>query len=136
HRGGGREGGAPHPLDHPGEGGLRAAARGRAHALEDAPGAHRALALGSRGPGRAAHPPRPLAAPRRAGGRAHRELVARSPVGGFAMRRFTPVDVSSLILTVQKPSRYLGNEVNAVRKDLREAEVTWALAFPDLYEMG
>jgi len=52
------------------------------------------------------------------------------------MRRFTPVDVSSLILTVQKPSRYLGNEVNAVRKDLREAEVTWALAFPDLYEMG
>src|SRR5690606_26283160 len=52
------------------------------------------------------------------------------------MRRFESVDVSRLILGVQKPSRYLGNEVNAIRKDLRAAEITWALAFPDLYEMG
>ena len=52
------------------------------------------------------------------------------------MSRYEPVEISDLILTVRKPSRYLGNEVNAIRKDLRAAEVTWALAFPDLYELG
>src|SRR5436853_349486 len=41
-----------------------------------------------------------------------------------------------LILSAQKPSRYAGGELNAVRKDLRAARVTWALAFPDTYEVG
>ena len=37
---------------------------------------------------------------------------------------------------VEKPSRYLGNEVNAVRKDPASVEVRIALAFPDLYDLG
>ena len=37
---------------------------------------------------------------------------------------------------VEKPSRYLGNEVNAVRKDPDAMDVTVALAFPDLYDLG
>lgn len=37
---------------------------------------------------------------------------------------------------VEKPSRYLGNEVNAVRGDLSGVEVRVALAFPDLYDIG
>src|SRR3954470_12244951 len=41
-----------------------------------------------------------------------------------------------LILSAQKPSRYAGGELNAVRKDLSKARVTWALAFPDTYEVG
>jgi len=41
-----------------------------------------------------------------------------------------------LILSAQKPSRYVGGEWNAVKKDLRRATVTWALAFPDTYEVG
>src|SRR5437763_7417579 len=41
-----------------------------------------------------------------------------------------------LILQSQKPSRYVGGEWNAVKKDLRQATVTWALAFPDTYEVG
>src|SRR6266446_9271503 len=41
-----------------------------------------------------------------------------------------------LILSAQKPSRYAGGELNAVRKDLAKARVTWALAFPDTYEVG
>src|SRR5438270_8365425 len=41
-----------------------------------------------------------------------------------------------LILSAQKPSRYVGGEWNAVKKDLRKARVTWALAFPDTYEVG
>ena len=30
--------------------------------------------------------------------------------------RFAPLDVDELILSVQKPSRYVGGEVNAVHK--------------------
>jgi len=41
-----------------------------------------------------------------------------------------------LILSAQKPSRYAGGELNAVHKDLAKAAVTWALAFPDTYEVG
>lgn len=52
------------------------------------------------------------------------------------MSRYCPVDVDRLILSAQKPSRYVGGEVNSIRKDLRAAEVTWALAFPDVYEVG
>ena len=37
---------------------------------------------------------------------------------------------------VSKASRYLGNEVNAVRKDLSSVSLTFALAFPDAYEIG
>jgi len=39
-----------------------------------------------------------------------------------------------LLLGVEKPGRYLGTEVNAVRK--REAAVSFLLAFPDTYEVG
>src|SRR5437764_3881047 len=41
-----------------------------------------------------------------------------------------------LILQAQKPSRYVGGEWNAIKKHLRKAKVTWALAFPDTYEVG
>ncbi len=37
---------------------------------------------------------------------------------------------------VEKPSRYLGTEVNAARKDPAEVEVRLALCFPDLYDLG
>jgi radical SAM family uncharacterized protein len=41
-----------------------------------------------------------------------------------------------LLLSVEKPGRYLGLERNLVRKELSEASVTLALAFPDTYEIG
>jgi radical SAM family uncharacterized protein/radical SAM-linked protein len=37
---------------------------------------------------------------------------------------------------VQKPSRYLGCELNTVHKDLSTVDVRIALAFPDLYDLG
>ncbi|MGQ9852515.1 MAG: radical SAM protein, partial [Candidatus Oleimicrobiaceae bacterium] len=37
---------------------------------------------------------------------------------------------------VSKPGRYLGNEINVVRKPFDDAELRVALAFPDVYEMG
>ncbi|MEA2038644.1 MAG: TIGR03960 family B12-binding radical SAM protein [Thermodesulfobacteriota bacterium] len=37
---------------------------------------------------------------------------------------------------INRPSRYLGNEVNSIRKDRAEVEVSVALAFPDVYDVG
>ena len=40
-----------------------------------------------------------------------------------------------LLLQVQKPARYLGNEMHAVYKD-RDIPVRFAMCFPDVYEIG
>jgi radical SAM family uncharacterized protein len=37
---------------------------------------------------------------------------------------------------VTRPGRYIGGEVNQIRKDLSKAELTAALCFPDVYEVG
>ena len=37
---------------------------------------------------------------------------------------------------VRKPGRYTGGEVNSVKKDLTKVDLTFGLAFPDLYEIG
>ncbi|MCZ6871918.1 MAG: B12-binding domain-containing radical SAM protein, partial [bacterium] len=37
---------------------------------------------------------------------------------------------------IQKPSRYLGCELNTVHKDLADVDVRFVLAFPDLYDLG
>ena len=37
---------------------------------------------------------------------------------------------------VSRPGRYIGGEVNQIRKDLNKAELTFALCFPDVYEVG
>jgi radical SAM family uncharacterized protein/radical SAM-linked protein len=37
---------------------------------------------------------------------------------------------------IQRPSRYVGGEINAIRKGGVPVEVTMALAFPDTYEVG
>jgi len=40
------------------------------------------------------------------------------------------------LLRVTKPSRYIGHEINAVKKDTKKIEVSILLAFPDVYEVG
>jgi len=37
---------------------------------------------------------------------------------------------------VEKPSRYIGTEINAARKDRQACRLSFALAFPDSYEVG
>ena len=41
-----------------------------------------------------------------------------------------------ILPTVAKPGRYIGNEWNVVRKDWDKTEVKFALAFPDIYDIG
>ena len=44
--------------------------------------------------------------------------------------------LEDILPRVEKPSRYLGTEVNAASKDFAAAEVRLALCFPDLYDLG
>ncbi len=41
-----------------------------------------------------------------------------------------------ILAKVERPSRYLGNEVNATHKDPAGLDVRLVLAFPDLYDLG
>lgn len=40
------------------------------------------------------------------------------------------------LLTISKPSRYLGGEINSIKKDLSQVRLKFCLAFPDVYEVG
>ena len=42
----------------------------------------------------------------------------------------------ALLARVDKPGRYLGNERGMVRKDIAAVQLRFALAFPDVYEIG
>jgi len=44
--------------------------------------------------------------------------------------------IDDLLPLVEKPSRYLGSEINSIKKDLNQVALRFALAFPDLYEIG
>lgn len=44
--------------------------------------------------------------------------------------------IQDILPLVEKPSRYLGTEVNTVKKEPATVALRFALAFPDLYEIG
>ena len=52
------------------------------------------------------------------------------------MKNYKSIFWDTILPRVQKPTRYLGNEINAVTKDHNLCTVSIALAFPDLYEIG
>ena len=41
-----------------------------------------------------------------------------------------------ILMQVEKPARYIGNEVNSVMKKKNEVQVRFAMCFPDVYEIG
>ena len=41
-----------------------------------------------------------------------------------------------ILMKIEKPARYIGNEVNAVMKDKDKVKVRFAMCFPDVYEIG
>ncbi len=41
-----------------------------------------------------------------------------------------------LLLSIEKPERYIGNEINAVYKDKSKVDIRFAMCFPDVYEIG
>ena len=41
-----------------------------------------------------------------------------------------------ILLSVEKPARYIGGEVNSVMKDKDKIAIRFAMCFPDVYEIG
>lgn len=41
-----------------------------------------------------------------------------------------------ILLSIDKPARYIGNEVNMIRKSPEEVCIRFAMCFPDVYEIG
>ena len=41
-----------------------------------------------------------------------------------------------ILLNIEKPARYIGNEVNSVMKDKNQVDIRFAMCFPDVYEIG
>lgn len=41
-----------------------------------------------------------------------------------------------ILLKIEKPARYIGNEVNSIMKDPAKVDIRICLCFPDLYEIG
>lgn len=41
-----------------------------------------------------------------------------------------------ILLQIEKPARYIGNEINAVIKDPSKVDIRFAMCFPDVYEIG
>lgn len=46
------------------------------------------------------------------------------------------VEIHDLLYRVEKPARYLGNELNSIHKDIDEDTIRYAFCFPDVYEIG
>ena len=51
-------------------------------------------------------------------------------IQGEIMRKLTLSD--EILLKIEKPARYIGNEVNSVMKDADEVDVRFAMCFPDV----
>ncbi len=47
-----------------------------------------------------------------------------------------PALSDKILMSVEKPARYIGGEVNAVMKDPSQVEIRFAMCFPDVYEIG
>ncbi len=47
-----------------------------------------------------------------------------------------PALSDDILMKVEKPARYIGNEVNAVYKDPDKVDIRFVMCFPDVYEIG
>lgn len=61
-------------------------------------------------------------------------MCASTVKKGKNMRKLALSD--DILLKVEKPARYIGNELNSVMKNKEEIDVRFAMCFPDVYEIG
>jgi radical SAM superfamily enzyme YgiQ (UPF0313 family) len=61
---------------------------------------------------------------------------ASKEIFGEKIGRKQNLMIENVISSVQRPSRYLGNEINVPQKDWANSRVRMVLAFPDVYEVG
>ena len=53
---------------------------------------------------------------------------------GARMQTEDEAQLFEMLSGVERPGRYIGGEWNEIVKDHRDLDLTFALAFPDLYE--
>ena len=41
-----------------------------------------------------------------------------------------------ILMKIDKPARYIGNELNSVKKNPASVDIRFAMCFPDVYEIG
>lgn len=42
----------------------------------------------------------------------------------------------NILMRVEKPARYIGNEINMIKKNPKEVDIRFCMCFPDVYEIG
>ena len=47
-----------------------------------------------------------------------------------------PALSDEILLTIDQPARYIGGELNMVKKDPGAVDIRFAMCFPDVYEIG
>lgn len=52
----------------------------------------------------------------------------------MSMRKLALSD--EILLSVEKPARYIGNEINMVKKNPAQVDIRFCMCFPDVYEIG
>ena len=52
---------------------------------------------------------------------------------GVTMRRLALTD--DILMKIEKPARYIANEVNSGMKDKADVDIRFAMCFPDVYEI-
>lgn len=53
------------------------------------------------------------------------------------MENYFPLALSDeILMSIEKPARYIGNEYNMVKKNPDEVDIRFAMCFPDVYEIG
>lgn len=59
----------------------------------------------------------------------------RNRIGDYtAMRKLALSD--EILLQVEKPARYIGNEINMIKKNPKDVDIRFCMCFPDVYEIG
>lgn len=44
--------------------------------------------------------------------------------------------IDEILMQVEKPARYIGNEINMIKKNTEDIDIRFAFCFPDVYEVG
>jgi len=63
-----------------------------------------------------------------------RQIMDYTKIEREPMRKLALND--EILLKIEKPARYIGNEVNSVMKDPGKVDIRFVMCFPDVYEIG
>jgi radical SAM family uncharacterized protein/radical SAM-linked protein len=63
-------------------------------------------------------------------------IIHADPGNGNLIDKIQMEKNLELLTFIEKPSRYLGSEINSIRKNPDQVKLRMLLAFPDLYEIG